>query len=245
IVDGTEDSEGTETSQKFSFSTSLGCPVSEPTSTSMSTTDMLHINTTELAAKAEETRGQLRHLDQQVSTLRREVADLGQVMKRMATLMENLMPSVPQPSIICPTHYSPAHHTYLHCPSPPQPCHSPSKAASIWTDPPMPLPCSSLTISQQHTAMCYADSLTHRPQSLQLVYPAIPRSPPCLTPDLSTWQPELSSSIPEPPTPSGSIRLRVHSSPLRDGGDKDPHKSPGCSSQTGSISLHPNPSQGL
>lgn len=156
----------------------------------------------------------------QVSTLRREVADLGQVMKRMATLMEALTPSVPQPAIICPTRYSPAHQTYLHCPSPPKPCHSPSKAAPIWTDPPMPLPCSSLTISQQHSAMCYADSLTHRPQSLQLVCPAIiPKSTPPLTPDLSSRQPPPPLSvIPEPPLPSSSIRLRVHSLLPLDGG---------------------------
>uniref|UniRef100_A0A3B3WSL1 Voltage-gated delayed rectifier potassium channel KCNH4 n=1 Tax=Poecilia mexicana TaxID=48701 RepID=A0A3B3WSL1_9TELE len=37
-MDGTEDSEGTETSQTFSFSTGLGCPVSEPISASTSTT---------------------------------------------------------------------------------------------------------------------------------------------------------------------------------------------------------------
>ncbi|KAM4550366.1 voltage-gated delayed rectifier potassium channel KCNH8 [Fundulus diaphanus] len=245
IVDGTEDSEGTETSQRFSFSTSLSRAVSEPTSASPSTTDTLHISTTGLAAKAEETRGQLRHLDQQVSTLRREVADLGQVMKRMATLMETLTPSVPQPAVICPTHYSPAHHTYLHCPSPPQPYHSPSKATSIWTDPPMPLPCSSLTISQQHTAMCYPDSLVHRPQSLQLVYPAIPRSTPPLTPDLSSRQQQPPSGISEPPMAHGSITLRVHSPPLRDGGDEDPHRSPGCSSHSGPVRLYPNPSQGL
>ena len=155
IVDGTEDSEGTESSLAFSFSTPQGGPVSEPTSASASATgppirhhtaaylsnmthlpptcqilhsekrshpepcravvhpawfvefrifcgcsedlsaasmqlllgvkfvllvrslevicnalicvtDMLQISTAELAAKAEETRGQLRHLDQQV-----------------------------------------------------------------------------------------------------------------------------------------------------------------------------------
>ncbi|KAF3833730.1 hypothetical protein F7725_024934 [Dissostichus mawsoni] len=58
IVDGTEDSEGTEGSLVFPFSTGRGCPVSEPT-------DILQISTAELAAKAEETRGQLQHLDQQ------------------------------------------------------------------------------------------------------------------------------------------------------------------------------------
>ncbi|XP_015229610.1 PREDICTED: potassium voltage-gated channel subfamily H member 8 isoform X2 [Cyprinodon variegatus] len=245
IVDGTEDSEGTETSQTFSFSTSLGCPVNEQTSASTSNTDMLQISTTEFAAKAEETRGQLRHLDQQVSILRREVADLGQVMKRMATLMETLTPLVPQPAIICPTHYSPAHHTYMHCPSPPQSYHSPSKAASIWTDPPMPLPCSSLTMSQQHTAMCFADSQTHRPQSLQLVHPAIPRSTPPLTPDISSRIPQLPSGIPELSMDSSSIRFTVQSPPPQDGGEEDPHRSPGCSSQTGHIRLYQSPDQGL
>ncbi|TMS18165.1 Potassium voltage-gated channel subfamily H member 8 [Larimichthys crocea] len=38
IVDGTEDSEGTESSLAFSFSTSRGCPVNEPTSASASAT---------------------------------------------------------------------------------------------------------------------------------------------------------------------------------------------------------------
>lgn len=166
-------------------------------------------------------------------------------MKRMATLMETLTPSVPQPAIICPPHYSPAHHTYLHCPSPPQPCHSPSKAASIWTDAPIPLPCSSLTMSQQHAAMCYADSLTHRPQSLQLVYPANPRSTPPLTPDLSCRQQQPPSVIPEPLMPSGSARLRVHSPPPQDGGDEDPHKSPECSSQTGPVRFYPSQTQDL
>lgn len=38
IVDGTEDSEGTESSLAFSFSTTRACPVSEPTSASASAT---------------------------------------------------------------------------------------------------------------------------------------------------------------------------------------------------------------
>ncbi|XP_017274903.1 potassium voltage-gated channel subfamily H member 8 [Kryptolebias marmoratus] len=258
IVDGTEDSAGTES---FSFSTRLGCPVSAPTRASTSTTDIMQISTTELAAKAEETRGQLRHLDQQVSTLRMEVADLGQVMRRMAQLMETLIPSVPQPAVICPTHYSPAHHTYLHCRTPPQsyPSLSPSKTATIWTDPPMPLPSSSLTISQQHGTICHADSLTHRPQNLQLGYPAVTRSTP--PPDISVLQPQLSSVASEPPMPSsslsspefarykdgasGAIIPTVHSPPPQDRGDEGPRRSSGCSSQTGLGGLYPNPTLGL
>lgn len=38
IVDGTEDSEGTESSPAFSYSTSQGCPVNEPISASASAT---------------------------------------------------------------------------------------------------------------------------------------------------------------------------------------------------------------
>ncbi|KAG7245072.1 hypothetical protein INR49_023638 [Caranx melampygus] len=146
IVDGTEDSEGTESSLAFSFSTTRACPVSEPTSASASATDMLQISTAELAAKAEETRGQLRHLDQQVSSLGREVADLGRVMRRMAQLMENIMSSVPPPSVDCPTQNSPAHHTFLPHPNPPQSYPSPAQTASVWTDTPMSLPSSPLII---------------------------------------------------------------------------------------------------
>lgn len=197
----------------------------------------------------------------QVSTLQREVSDLGQVMKRMVQLMETLVPSVPQPAVICPTHYSPAHHAYLRCRTPPQSYSSPSpsKTASIWTDPPMPLLSSSLTISQQHGTICHADSLTHRPQSLQLQFPATPRA--TLTPDLSVLHPRPSSVVSEPPMPSSSfsspdlsrdkdgapstITPRVHSPPPQDGGDDGPHRSSGCSSQTGLGGLYPNPTLGL
>ncbi|XP_072226361.1 voltage-gated delayed rectifier potassium channel KCNH8 [Leuresthes tenuis] len=263
IVDGTEDSEGTESSLTFSFSTSRGCPVSEPTSASAATTGMLHISTAELAAKAEETRGQLRHLDQQVSTLRREVADLGQIMKRMAQFMESLLPSVPQTAVVCPVHYSPAHHTHLHPPTSPQSYHipSPSKAASTWTDPPMQLPSSSLTISQQHTAMCHTGSLTHRPQNLQSGYPPITSSTPPSTTDTSAIQLQPSSIISEPLLPSSfpsspdflrntdgassSISSRVPSSPPPDGGEEGPHQRSGCSPQTGHGKFNHNETQGL
>uniref|UniRef100_H3DK56 Potassium voltage-gated channel, subfamily H (eag-related), member 8 n=1 Tax=Tetraodon nigroviridis TaxID=99883 RepID=H3DK56_TETNG len=107
VVDGTEDSEGMESTMAFSFSTSRDCSVNEPTSASASAADLLQISTAELAAKAEETRGQLRHLDQQVSNLGKEVADIRQVMKRMVQLMETLLPSLPQSSVVCPTHCSP------------------------------------------------------------------------------------------------------------------------------------------
>ncbi|XP_069032835.1 voltage-gated delayed rectifier potassium channel KCNH8 [Embiotoca jacksoni] len=261
IVDGTEDGEGTESSLAFSFSTSRGCPVNEGTSASASTTDLLQISTAELAAKAEETRGQLRHLDHQVSTLRREVADLGQVMKRMVQLMETLMPSVPQPAVVCPTHCSPAHHTYLHHPTSPQSYPSPpsSQTASMWTDTPMSLPSSTLTISQQHGTMCHVDLLTHRPQSLQLGYPAVHSSAPPTTSSAVQLQP--SSIISEPHMPStavGSpdfslckdgasqpIRLRVHSPPPQDGGEEGPLQSSGSSPQTGLKGFCHNPNASL
>ncbi|XP_030597110.1 potassium voltage-gated channel subfamily H member 8 [Archocentrus centrarchus] len=238
IVDGTEDSEGTESSLTFCFSTSQGHHVSGPTSTSASTTDMLHISTAEIAAKAEETRGQLRHLDQQVSTLRREVADLGQVMKRMAQLMETLMTSVPQPAVVCPTHYSPAHHTYLHHSPSPQtyPSPFPSQTATMWTDTSMSLPSSPLIISQQHGAVCHVDSLIHRNQDLHLGDLTVLSSTPPPAANSSALQVQPSSVISEPHMPlshlsspefshcrgraSSFTSPGAHSPPPRDGGDE-------------------------
>ncbi|XP_031709565.1 potassium voltage-gated channel subfamily H member 8 isoform X1 [Anarrhichthys ocellatus] len=261
IVDGTDDSEGTEGSLAFPFSTSRGCPVNEPTSASASATDILQISTAELAAKAEETRGQLRHLDQQVSNLGREVADLGQVMRRMAQLMETLMSSTPQPTVVCPTHYSPAHLTYLPHPTPPMSYPSPcsSQTASIWTDMPISLPSSPLTIPQQHGVICHTDFLTHRSQDLQLGYSAIPSSTPPPTRNLSALQ--LQPVISEPHLPSSplsspeishykdgvsvSIRSREHNPPSQDGGDEGPHQSSGCSLQTGLGGTYHNPTKGL
>ncbi|XP_044028107.1 potassium voltage-gated channel subfamily H member 8 isoform X2 [Siniperca chuatsi] len=266
IVDGTEDSEVTESSLAFSFPTSQGCPVNEPTSASASATGppilqyMLQISTAELAAKAEETRGQLRHLNQQVSTLGREVADLGRVMKRMAQLMETLMSSVPQATVVCPTHYSPAHHTFLPHHNPPQsyPSPSSSQTASIWMDTPMSLPSSPLTIPLQHGAICHKDSLTHGPKELQLGYPTIPSSTLPPTPNSALQlqpviaEPHLpSSSLSSPETShykdglSGSIRSRVHSPPTQDWGNEDPHQSSGCSQQTGLGGTYHNPTKGL
>ncbi|XP_035038938.1 potassium voltage-gated channel subfamily H member 8 [Hippoglossus stenolepis] len=252
ILDGTEDSEGTESSLAFSFSTTQGGPVSEPTSASASATDMLQISTAELAAKAEETRGQLRHLDQQVSSLGKEVADLGQVMKRMAHLMETLMSSVPPPSVACLSHRLPTQCAYLPHPHHPHP--SPPQTASMWTDTPLSLPSSPLTMPHQHSVMCHMDSLVHRPQDLQLEYSAIPSSTPPATPisSILQLQPHMPSSSLSSPEIShhrdgacGSIRSRVHRPPLQDGGDEGPHQSAGCSPQTGLEGGYHKPTRGL
>ncbi|KAM9385711.1 voltage-gated delayed rectifier potassium channel KCNH8 [Pholidichthys leucotaenia] len=259
IVDGTEDSEGTESSLR-EFSTSRGCPVNEPTGVSGATTDMLHISTAELAAKAEETRGQLRHLDQQVSTLRREVADLGQVMKRMVHFMETLLPSAPQPTLVCPTHYSPVHHTHLHHPTSPQPYPAAQfspQTASIWTDTPRSLPSSPLTICQQRGPLCHMDSRSNSPQDCWSGDPAVSSS----TPDSSVLEQQLSSTTSEPHMPSSlisspdfsyhkdggsaSIRPRIHTPPPQDGGDEGSLQSSGNSPKTGFRDIYHNPTKHL
>ncbi|KAK6324107.1 hypothetical protein J4Q44_G00064460 [Coregonus suidteri] len=112
VVDGTEDTEGTETSPLFSFSPSRACPVSGPGSAPATSTDILQVSTAESAAEAEETRGQIRHLDQEVSSLGKEVAELGRVMRSMAHLMESLI-SRPQPQPLYPAHCVPGHPTRL------------------------------------------------------------------------------------------------------------------------------------
>lgn len=200
-------------------------------------------------------------LSLQVGTLRKEVADLGQVMKRMAQLMETLIPSVQPPTIVCPAHYSPAHHMCLRpatptrsCPSP-----SPSKTASIWTEAPMPLTSPSLAAAQQHSVMCHTDFLIHRPQSLQAACPAMPSSASPLTPDSYQLQP--ASVISELPMPSSSCSLHdipccevqaptpimssVDSSPPQDGGQRGLYHSSGSSPQTGLGLVHRCPNQGL
>ncbi|KAM9776136.1 voltage-gated delayed rectifier potassium channel KCNH8 isoform 3-T3 [Syngnathus typhle] len=228
VVDGTEDNEGTESLLPFpGFSSDRGCHDNDPTSASASTTETPHISTAELAAKAEETRGQLRHLNQQVLNLGREVADLGQVMKRMTQLMETLLSSGPQATVACPTHCSPGqriHPAHTCYPSPPS-----SQTPSIWMDTPPPrLPAPSW----------------HRPRDLQLGYAPGP------------FQTQSSSIIAEahltsspfgsPETHrckdglSTSVRSRVHGPPPQDGSDASPHRSYGHSPPCGLVELYQN-----
>ncbi|KAM4631517.1 voltage-gated delayed rectifier potassium channel KCNH8 [Polymixia lowei] len=207
IVDGTEDSEGTESSPAFSFSPNRACPVSSPTSAPATATDMLQISTAELAAKAEETRGQLCHLDQEVSSLGKEVAELGRIMRSMAHLMETLISLPHHPAVVCPAHCSPGHAAYLSHATPPQsnPSLSSCSQTAPWTDTPLssPFTCSAptppLTLPQHNEGIgiCHADPTTiiHRPQDIQLGYP---RSCPSPGPSL----------IPAPCPPRGALQLQ-------------------------------------
>ncbi|XP_029022928.1 potassium voltage-gated channel subfamily H member 8 isoform X2 [Betta splendens] len=227
IVDGTEDSEGMET---FSYTHSR--PIKEPTSASASATDMLQISTAELAAKAEETRGQLRHLDQQVSTLGREVADLGQVMKRMAQILESLMSAAQPPAVVCPAH-SPAHRAYLSPSLRPRSHPSPSSAqgASLHT----------LLPSPAAAPRAHVDSLLHRP--LDPRPGPFPGSAPPSSPNSPA--PRLRPHVLSPPWSSPAVRSRPHSSPPQDGGSDGPHQSSSCSPQSQPGRPNPNPDQSL
>ncbi|CAL8397150.1 unnamed protein product, partial [Gadus morhua 'NCC'] len=84
----------------------------------------------------------------EVSSLSREVAELGRVMRGMAHLMETLIsPPPPQPPSLCSMHCSPGrparllHPTQFH-PSSPSSSSSPSfsQAAPVWTDTPLSSP---------------------------------------------------------------------------------------------------------
>lgn len=177
-------------------------------------------------------------------------------MKRMVQIMETFMSSVPQPAVVCPTHYSPAHHTYLSPPNRPQSYVSPSSSqtASIWTDRPVSLPPSPLNTPQQCAPKSHVDSLIHRPHDLQLGYPGIPSSTPPSTPNSSALH--LQPHMPSSPLSTAeishftdgsscSIRPRVHSSPLQDGGNEGPHQSSDCSPPTGLGGPYHNPNQSL
>ncbi|XP_077600166.1 uncharacterized protein LOC144215207, partial [Stigmatopora nigra] len=130
IVDGTEDNKRTTSSPR------RGCCDNDPTGAWTSAADTWHVSTAQLAANAEETRGQFGRLDQQVLNLGREVADLGQVMKRMAWLMETLVSPAPQ---ITPEHRpEPPAGDNLRPPDTNPPPHYPFPP-SLWTKPPLDL----------------------------------------------------------------------------------------------------------
>lgn len=189
------------------------------------------------------------------------MADLGQVMKRMVQLMEHLLPSVPHPTVVCPTHYSPGHHTYLPHPNPSQsyPSPSSSQTASIWMDTPLSLPSSPFISPQQHVAVCHKDSLTHRPQELQLGYPTLPIS--TLPTPPNSFALQLQPIITEPHLPSsplsspeisqnndmvcGLIKPKECGQPLQDTGDEGGHQSSRDSPQTEFSGTYHNSDKGL
>ncbi|XP_057684353.1 potassium voltage-gated channel subfamily H member 8 [Corythoichthys intestinalis] len=222
IVDGTEDNKRTESSSK------RGCHDNDPSSASASTTDTSHVSTAELVAKAEETRGQLGHLNQQVLNLGREVADLGQVMKRMAQLMETLMSSTPQTTPACRPYASAGD-----CVQPPDtnsPPHYPSpllsRTPSIWTDAPTSPP----------------TSHAHGPRDLQTGYshpaPFHTHTSSIIVESRLTSSPETYRNEDGLST---SIRSRGRSPPPRVGSDASPH----WSSECGLVEIHQNPNKTL
>ncbi|KAG5265141.1 hypothetical protein AALO_G00261860 [Alosa alosa] len=200
IVDGTEESNSTESSPTFTFSAVHGAA-------NATATDMIQISTAELAAKAEETRGQLCHLDQEVTSLGREVAELSRVMRSLAFLMESLLTS-PHAHSTCSPHYSP--------PLPPANMHP-------WT-PSMPLFPPHPTQVHPGTSAGGEQLLPPRLQDLQLAPPPPPPpfssapSPCGLLPPLhpsppspESWLPARSRSLsletPPPPPPPHPCHL--------------------------------------
>lgn len=167
------------------------------------------------------------------------MADIRQVMKRMVQLMETLLPSLPQSSVVCPTHCSPGHHTYLSHPSPAQSFPSPG---SIAMDTPMSLPSSPVIAPQQHSAVYHRDA--HRPQDLQVGCSGLPSSHLPSHSFALHFQPVLTEThLPFSPggSPiasrrrdevSGSVTQRQHSPLLPDQGKVVSRQSSGCSTQT-------------
>ncbi|XP_042632558.1 potassium voltage-gated channel subfamily H member 8-like isoform X2 [Cyprinus carpio] len=147
VVDGTEDSDSTENSHTFIFSSGQQHTVSGATNTTATTA--------ELAANSEDTRGQLRHLNQEVSSLGQEVAELGRVMRSLAFLLESMMASSQTPGV-CTSTFTSGH------PSPAIPFQT---HGSSWTSPPFP--------STIHNGIRPGGLVSHllRPQELRLVCP--------------------------------------------------------------------------
>ncbi|XP_042165771.1 potassium voltage-gated channel subfamily H member 8-like [Oncorhynchus tshawytscha] len=173
-----------------------------------------------------------------VSSLGKEVAELGQVMRSMAHLMESLI-SGPKP--LYPAHFVPGHPTYLSHPAPtshatpPQSYPPPSQTGPLWEDTPLttPSPCTSPLVGhvQRHPGMFHVDpaltAFPHRPQNLHLVYPLCPGPapsplsrpyPPSFSLTDASTELLLPSPLTSPGTPhcgegggAGSFRLRARS----------------------------------
>ncbi|XP_051992446.1 potassium voltage-gated channel subfamily H member 8-like [Xyrauchen texanus] len=146
VVDGTEDSDGAENSHMFTFSSGHQHTVSGTTNPTAA----------ELAAKSVETRRQLSHLNQEVNSLGREMAELRRVMRSLAFLIESMMAS-PQTPGVCTSTFTSGH------PSPPIPLQG---QGSSWNIPPFPSP--------MHPGIHPGGLASHpsRPQELQLVCPS-------------------------------------------------------------------------
>ncbi|XP_061669717.1 potassium voltage-gated channel subfamily H member 8 [Syngnathoides biaculeatus] len=215
------------------LSSKRGCHDNDPTSASASSTATPHISAAELAAKAEETGGQLRHLNQQVLNLGREVADLGQVMKRMTQLMESLMSPGPQTTVVCPTH-DPLLPIHLHHANPP-PCYpSPpgSRTPSIWSDTPTSLPPSRFKTPSQHVdsqdpQLGYAAGPSETQPSSSIIAEARLTSSPLGSLEIYQCKDGFSTSI----------RSR---SPPQDGSDASPRRISGSSPQFGPVQTYQN-----
>ncbi|XP_064205231.1 potassium voltage-gated channel subfamily H member 8 isoform X1 [Anguilla rostrata] len=114
FVDGTEDA-GTENCSAFKFSLNQLLPTNSVTNPA----GAVPIGLAELAVKAEETRGHLKQLNQEVSALGHEVADLGRAMRTMVSLMEGLLSAPPSP-LYCPACLTDPAPVQGHAPSPPR-----------------------------------------------------------------------------------------------------------------------------
>lgn len=146
--------------------------------------------------------------------------------------METLLP-LPQSSVVCPTHRSPGHHSYLSHPNPAQSFPSlSSQMASISIDTPMSLPSSPLIVPQQHSVLYHRDAC--RPQDLQVPPNSFPHHfQPILT---ETQFPSSCVSVPGTPQhkedTSGPNKSRQHSPPRPDQGEGSCRQSSGCCTQT-------------
>ncbi|XP_023665442.1 voltage-gated delayed rectifier potassium channel KCNH8 isoform X2 [Paramormyrops kingsleyae] len=100
IVDGTEDNNGDDDSSAFRVSPSRQHPTTNPSQTTDIFGTVSMVSTEDLAAKVEETKGELRQLSREVSTLGQEVAELG---RGLRLLMERAI-STPQALQFWPGH---------------------------------------------------------------------------------------------------------------------------------------------
>ncbi|KAG7469673.1 hypothetical protein MATL_G00131310 [Megalops atlanticus] len=195
IVDGTEDSAGMDSGTSDMKLSPSHLHLSK---TSATPADFHQVSMEEVAAKSEETRRQLRQLNQEVSLLSKEVSELGQGIRSLMFLLENLLTGPKTPAFFhrpatdsCSAHMDwTAPSSYLHS--------QPSNTA-----------CPSAQFTQDHTSthVTDTDSLQHSSSPHRTV-PSPQRHPQC----------ELLNplSAPLPPVQSHLMQLVRCTTPQRD-----------------------------
>ncbi|XP_036394620.1 potassium voltage-gated channel subfamily H member 8-like [Megalops cyprinoides] len=193
IVDGTEDSAGMDSATPDIKLSPRHLYLSK---TSVTPADFRQVSTEEVAAKSEETRRQLRQLNQEVSLLSKEVSELGQGIRSLMFLLEDLLTGPKTPAFFQgpATDSCSAHMDWT----------APSLLSSYLHSQPSSTACPSTQFTQDHTSTQVTD--TDSPQHSSSPHRTVPSPQRHLQCELLN---PLSTPLPSVPVPLQSHLMQL------------------------------------